>query len=210
MRLSLFLLLLTLLPILATAQIPATTEDGERVLLHEDGTWTYAGTESEEENRAGTTQLQTGSGERMRAGIRESISNEIKLQIALEDESPRLVMWKEGSQSCSLSSSLEFGEASLLLGGSATISLVDRGRTGKQTVTRSIREGMEIESSYCQSWGIYHLTDGEVQKLKSHPLSKVRIHWDYDPGMHSDEGNEIISVDENRWTLRRQIEALGL
>lgn len=215
MRLSLFFLLLTLLPIETSAQISATTENGRRVLLHEDGTWSYAETRSEGEGKTGTTYLQTDSGQRMKAGIREHVSDEIELQIALEDGAPRLVMWKEKGQSCGGQlSSLEFGEASLLLRGAETIRLIDRGRTGEQTVTRSTETadlGIETETSYCQSWGIYHLTSREIQKLREHPLSKVRVRWDYDSdGWSSREGNEIISVDDNRWTLQRQIKALGL
>lgn len=209
MRLTLLLILLATLPSLTLAQISATTEDGRKVLLYEDGTWDYV----ERRKDTGTTYLQTDS-KRMRAGVREGISDDIQLQVALDNGAPRLVMWTEDSGTCYRPK--KFGEATLFLGGSATIDLVDRGKTGSQTTTRVEEERVlgvdgeviksENEKSYCQTWGVYHLTDSEVQKLKETALVRVGINWESDVR----EENEIISVSENRWTLRRQIKALGL
>ena len=41
-RLALILPLLTSIPVSTSAQISDTTENGRRVLLYEDGSWSYA------------------------------------------------------------------------------------------------------------------------------------------------------------------------
>lgn len=204
---SLLLLLFITLPASTAAQIPATTEEGRRVLLYENGSWSYAG----EEETSSTTYVHTGNGNRLEAGIREEVFNNIELQVAVEEGAPRLIIWKEYLGDCQPGVRAEFfGEASLLLG-NAAVPLVDRGKTGRQTVTEeesgySRTLTASSANSYCETWGMYHLTRAELKKLRGNPLSKLRIEWESQVRTRS----EIVHVKENRWTLRRQIEALDL
>ena len=206
MRPILALLLFTMIPVSASGQIAATTEDGRRVLLYEDGSWAYAEAET-----STITYIHTGDGNRLKAAAREEVADEIELQVAVENGAPRLVIWKKTPGDCQARRVIAefFGEASLLLE-NAAIPLVDRGETGRQTVTEESGYSRSLARSsaqrYCETWGMYHLTRTELRKIEENPLSKLRIEWESRVRSQS----EILHVNENRWTLRRQIEALDL
>lgn len=219
--------LLLICPGPALAQTCATTENGRRVVLSENGSWKYAkGDECElassTDSEAKTTEVLIGS-ERYPAGIRKTIINEdffdIKAQVVDKNSQSLLVLWHESEQQCSGTNyfgnprSMSDNNSRLFLENGEVIEFIDRRNKGRRTVrdartktVPSLMSGSEEERrvDICQQWIAYRITDSEIDAIQESNISRIEIK------SQLSANPELFQVRQNRATLAKQSEALGL
>ncbi len=172
------------------AQQYATTDDGKRVVLNNDGTWKYI--ENNESSSTGYTYI---GGEKYPSGQTEYITEDISVTIIKKPGQTMILFWEDCDEQTSFFNWVWQGKVTIYLEGGSTIILNDRKING-----------INNEDGKYQRYSCYYLTASECAALKKSSLARISY---YIP----DYGNNSVTyktISMNESTLKTQLNALKL
>jgi hypothetical protein len=210
MKNLIILLLLVVVTETIKAQTYATTDDGKRVILNNDGTWEYSQSNNETPS---STYIYMGT-DRLKAGFAETIHTEsygaeTSLQLAKKGNQTMIIFWQE--QTSDFNNWLWTGSVILYLENGETIKLLDRNMKGQNT----IKDGHESKSGYgeysfttksdlYQRYSAYYLTASECKQLEQSNISAIS----YQTTAPFENGRQNIRISMNANTCKTQLRAI--
>jgi hypothetical protein len=190
-----------------SGQFYAVTDDGKKVILHSDGTWSYI--------LSGTNPELISSvffgGRKLTSGVRTSVAKEsngleTSISIAKDAEKTMIIFWQETTDfKMNFFNELWEGTVIMYLENGETISLVDRGIKGQNTINDGFETSYGGKLKLYQRYSAYYLTPSECIKLKKSSLSQIA----YSINSGFDKGAIFMQVTQNFYTIRDQLFAIN-
>lgn len=202
MKNLLIILIIVIGTINSYAQTYATTDDGKRVKLNNDGTWEYV---QESNEKLESTYIYMGT-DRLKAGIAENIHSEsfgasTSIQVAKKGNQRMIIFWQE--QSRKLNNWLWTGTVIIYLENGETIKLIDRNIKGQNTIKGGNKSGYYATDLY-QRYSAYYLTESECKQLERSNISAIS----YETTNPFEKGRQNINIEYNSETVKTQLKAI--